>query len=177
MSKQEAAIIFFVLVIIFSGTAFWAQYSKGVLGSKVAVTPSINLTPTDIGLAMPTSTQPMKQEDVTELKIIDVKVGTGVEVTQGDTVAMHYRGVLTDGSEFDSSYKRGKPFETAIGVGQVIKGWDEGVPGMKVGGKRKLIIPPDKGYGPQGVPGAIPPNATLIFDVELVDVTPAQVED
>lgn len=113
---------------------------------------------------------PKTMDDVKELKIQDTKVGTGAAVVSGDTVIIHYAGTLTDGTEFDSSYKRGEPFETAIGVGKVIQGWDEGVVGMKVGGKRKLVIPPHMGYGEQGAGGVIPPNATLIFDVELVGI-------
>ncbi len=105
-----------------------------------------------------------------ELKIEDIKEGTGSAVKSGDTISINYRGTLPDGTEFDSSYKRGTPFETQIGVGQVIKGWDEGVVGMKVGGKRKLTIPPDKAYGPNGIPGSIPPNATLLFEVELMGI-------
>lgn len=104
------------------------------------------------------------------LKIEDLKIGTGEEVKSGDMVSMHYKGTLEDGTEFDSSYKRGQPFQTKIGVGQVIQGWDKGVPGMKVEGKRKFIIPPALGYGASGIPGAIPPNATLIFEVELVGI-------
>ncbi|KAJ1845115.1 Fork head 1 [Coemansia sp. RSA 2703] len=88
----------------------------------------------------------------------------------GDTVTMHYDGKLENGNTFDSSYKRGKPFICKIGVGQLIKGWDEGVPKMSLGEKAKLTITPDFGYGARGVPGVIPPNATLIFDVELLKI-------
>ena len=102
-------------------------------------------------------------------KVQDVVVGEGKEVKSGDTVVMHYTGTLEDGTKFDSSVDRGKPYETQIGVGRVIKGWDEGVPGMKVGGKRKLTIPADMGYGATGQ-GSIPPNATLLFDVELLKI-------
>jgi len=104
------------------------------------------------------------------LEIKDVVVGKGPEAKSGDTVKVHYTGTLTDGKEFDSSRKRNEPFQFTLGQGMVIKGWDEGVAGMKVGGKRKLTIPPSKAYGPRGVPGAIPPNSTLIFDVELVEI-------
>jgi FKBP-type peptidyl-prolyl cis-trans isomerase len=104
-----------------------------------------------------------------ELKIEDITVGDGQEVKSGDTVEINYTGTLTDGTKFDSSYDRGKPFETKIGVGQVIEGWDKGVVGMKVGGKRKLTIPPSMGYGDQSA-GSIPPNSTLIFEVELLGI-------
>lgn len=100
------------------------------------------------------------------LKIEDQKVGTGAAVKSGDTVAINYTGTLTNGKKFDSSYDRNEPFTTQIGVGQVIKGWDEGVVGMKVGGKRKLTIPPSLGYGDQAMPG-IPANSTLVFEVQL----------
>ncbi|MDO8964938.1 MAG: FKBP-type peptidyl-prolyl cis-trans isomerase [Coriobacteriia bacterium] len=101
----------------------------------------------------------------------DLKVGTGAEAVKGKTVSVHYTGWLTDGTKFDSSVDRGQPFEFALGQGQVISGWDEGVAGMKVGGKRKLTIPPAMGYGEQGAGnGAIPPGATLVFDVELLGV-------
>ena len=105
------------------------------------------------------------------LKIEDVKVGNGAEAVAGKTVVVHYTGTLTDGKKFDSSVDRNQPFDFPLGQGRVIKGWDEGVAGMKVGGKRKLTIPPELGYGPTGTPGGpIPPNATLLFDVELLDV-------
>ncbi|ARN83611.1 peptidylprolyl isomerase [Methylocystis bryophila] len=108
------------------------------------------------------------------LKNIDTKVGTGAEPKTGQTVTVHYTGWLYEngakGKKFDSSKDRGQPFQFKIGVGQVIPGWDEGVSTMKVGGKRTLIIPPDLGYGARGAGGVIPPNATLLFDVELLDV-------
>jgi FKBP-type peptidyl-prolyl cis-trans isomerase FkpA len=104
------------------------------------------------------------------LKFTDDQVGTGAEALAGKTVSVHYTGWLTDGTKFDSSKDRGQPFSFPLGAGRVIKGWDEGVAGMKVGGKRTLVIPPDLGYGARGAPGAIPPNATLKFEVELLDV-------
>jgi hypothetical protein len=103
------------------------------------------------------------------LRITDLVVGEGAEAVSGQTVVVHYRGTLTDGREFDSSYGRG-PFRFPLGGGRVIQGWDEGVAGMKVGGKRKLVIPPDLGYGSRGAGGVIPPDATLIFEVELLQV-------
>lgn len=109
-------------------------------------------------------------DDSQELKIEDLKEGTGPEVKEGDTVIMHYTGWLEDGTKFDSSHDRKQPFETPIGVGYVIKGWDMGVPGMKVGGKRKLTIPYHLGYGKYGVDPLIPGFATLIFEVELLKI-------
>jgi peptidylprolyl isomerase len=104
------------------------------------------------------------------LKYVDVVVGKGAAPTAGKTVKVHYTGTLENGKKFDSSVDRNEPFSFTIGVGQVIKGWDEGVMTMKVGGKRKLIIPANLGYGARGAGGDIPPNATLLFDVELLDV-------
>jgi FKBP-type peptidyl-prolyl cis-trans isomerase len=104
------------------------------------------------------------------LEYWDIKVGTGAVAQTGHKVKVDYTGWLTNGKKFDSSVGTGRPFDFMLGAGQVIKGWDEGVAGMKVGGKRQLRIPPDLAYGPKGYPGAIPPNATLIFDVQLVDV-------
>src|SRR3989475_451762 len=104
------------------------------------------------------------------LKFEDEVVGTGESPQQGKPVRVHYTGRLTNGKKFDSSVDRGQPFTFTIGVGQVIKGWDEGVATMKVGGKRQLMIPPSLGYGARGAPPTIPPNADLIFDVELLGV-------
>ena len=112
-----------------------------------------------------------------ELQISDITIGEGAEATAGQKVSVHYTGWLYDenaedkhGEKFDSSVDRGQPFDFPLGAGRVIPGWDQGVAGMKVGGKRTLVIPPDMGYGARGAGGVIPPNATLVFDVELLGV-------
>ena len=104
------------------------------------------------------------------LEYIEVEAGRGTQATAGKTVSVHYEGKLPDGKVFDSSFKRGTPIEFQLGVGQVIKGWDEGIALMKVGGKATLTIPSELGYGERGAGGVIPPNATLIFDVELIAI-------
>jgi peptidylprolyl isomerase len=122
-----------------------------------------------------TSTKPVVEvpdgAPPTELETTDLVEGDGAEAKEGDTVSMQYVGVnYSDGSEFDSSWETGQPFEFELGAGGVIPGWDEGIPGMKVGGRRELVIPPDLGYGPTGQPPDIGPNETLVFIVDLVDV-------
>jgi FKBP-type peptidyl-prolyl cis-trans isomerase len=116
-------------------------------------------------------------DNITSLQISNGKAGTGAEATSGKTVTVHYTGWLYDpktadhhGTKFDSSKDHGEPFSFKLGAGQVIRGWDQGVAGMKVGGTRTLVIPSELGYGARGAGGAIPPNATLVFDVELLDV-------
>ncbi|WP_215778236.1 MULTISPECIES: FKBP-type peptidyl-prolyl cis-trans isomerase [unclassified Paludibacterium] len=106
----------------------------------------------------------------TELIIEDITVGEGAEATPGKEVTVHYTGWLTDGKKFDSSKDRFQPFSFPLGAGHVIKGWDQGVAGMKVGGVRKLTIPPELGYGARGAGGVIPPNAVLVFEVELLKI-------
>lgn len=145
-----------ILVIVIVGLYFFLSKPPGSQ-KTIQTNPQLQITPT--------TTQSMEK-----LKIEDITIGTGQEAKSGDTVVMNYLGTLVDGTKFDSSYDRQQTFETKIGVGQVIKGWDEGVPGMKVGGKRKLTIPPELGYGASGAGNVIPPNATLVFEVELVGI-------
>jgi FKBP-type peptidyl-prolyl cis-trans isomerase FkpA len=133
--------------------------------------------PKPIGVPGPMTTTPPPAADLTQLTIKELTPGSGKEAVSGKPVLVHYTGWLYDaaapdlkGKQFDSSRTRGTPFGFTPGAGQVIKGWDQGVPGMKVGGKRLLIIPPSMGYGDRGAGGVIPPNAVLVFDVELMDV-------
>lgn len=143
-----------VLILLFLAIELFITISPGEMRW---VDPNIKPTPA-------TSAQKGK------LEIKDTTIGAGEAAKKGDIVVVQYTGKLTNGKVFDSSYEKNQPFETKIGVGQVIKGWDEGIPGMRIGGKRVLTIPPDLGYGTQGAPPAIPPNSTLIFEVELVDI-------
>lgn len=142
MTNKVFAVIIFILVALFG---YWFVFANSKPVSKT-------------------------MQKFTELKIEDILVGTGAEVKSGDTVVMHYTGTLVDGTKFDSSLDRGQPFETQIGVGRVIKGWDQGVPGMKVGGKRKLFIPSALAYGERGAGALIGPNTDLIFSVELLEI-------
>jgi FKBP-type peptidyl-prolyl cis-trans isomerase len=149
------------------GTPILSPYmsSQPALETGIGTTTtSTNTSPTPMDLAL-NPAEPLP----TELTIIDQVVGTGAEAVPGSTVTVHYTGALPDGTVFDSSVGRGA-FSFPLGAGKVIKGWDQGVAGMKVGGKRKLIIPPGLAYGDQAVGGIIPANATLVFEVELVSV-------
>lgn len=147
-----------------------AGVPRSVAASTVAdSTPAPAVTNTDI---TPSAVNNATATRTTSsgLKIQDLVVGTGAVAKSGENVTVHYRGTLTDGTQFDASYDRGEPFSFDLGAGQVIRGWDEGVVGMRVGGKRKLTIPPSLGYGASGAGGVIPPNATLVFEVELLKV-------
>ena len=153
-------------------TALATQACSKLTEPPSAKTQPAPVTTTQSAKAQPTQTaKPKAPEPEGKLEIEDLVVGKGKEAKSGDKVKVHYVGTLADGKEFDSSKKHGKPFEFQLGKGNVIKGWDQGVVGMKVGGKRKLTIPPSLAYGARGVPGAIPPNATLTFEVELLGVT------
>jgi len=121
--------------------------------------------------ASPTKVTGAAKTTSSGLQYWDIKVGTGATAVKGKSVRVHYTGWFTNGKKFDSSVDRGQPFVFSLGAGEVIQGWDQGVAGMRVGGKRQLKIPPALGYGARGYPGAIPPNATLIFDVELLGIS------
>jgi FKBP-type peptidyl-prolyl cis-trans isomerase len=132
----------------------------------VFLLPACNNTPPEPEVRVSERKAPVKDE----FKAEDVAVGSGAEALAGSTVKVHYTGTLKNGTKFDSSRDRNEPFEFTLGKGMVIQGWDKGVVGMKVGGKRKLTIPSELGYGDKGSPPKIPPKATLLFDVELVEV-------
>ena len=143
-------------------------------GAAVALVLVSLIAPSPVAFAASDGASGKMSELPSGLKYTDTTVGTGTEATKGHKVSVHYTGWLykdgAKGAKFDSSLDRGQPFAFALGGGQVIRGWDEGVDGMKVGGKRTLIIPPELGYGARGAGGVIPPNATLMFDVELLGV-------
>ncbi|HEX5774965.1 MAG TPA: FKBP-type peptidyl-prolyl cis-trans isomerase [Candidatus Paceibacterota bacterium] len=154
-----ALAVVLALAFLFFGPALFSPFGAGA-PATLDQNAMITMDTTQSGEPLPTT-----------LTVTDEVVGTGAEATVGSTVSVQYVGMLPDGTVFDASANHGgQPFTFSLGGGQVIPGWDQGLVGMKVGGKRQLVIPPDMAYGANGVPGAIPPNATLIFDVELVEV-------
>lgn len=172
MFKNLVPFLIVITVIIIGAAGVYFIMNSKSPNSNLNLQANQNVVENNAPTSTPTPTpQIISSQTLSDgLKIDDEKIGTGSAVKTGDTIEINYIGTLENGHKFDSSYDRGVPFETQIGVGQVIKGWDEGVLGMQVGGKRRLIIPPALGYGQQGVSGAIPPNSTLIFEVELVGI-------
>jgi len=160
-------IFIYLIVVMLVGAAAWLFWQKArkasdtsvLTGPEATATPVVAESGSDNWIKLPSG-----------LQILDVVVGPGQEARQGDAVTAHYSGTLENGTKFDSSYDRGQPFSFVLGTGMVIKGWDLGIVGMKVGGKRKLIIPADLAYGDREMGGVIPANSTLLFDVELVGV-------
>jgi peptidylprolyl isomerase len=176
MSKNIMPLLIVLVVVGIGITGIFLLSNQKSQTPDLNVNPNSILQPTSAIISTPvpqvTGEQNMDNVITKEngLKIQDITVGNGAEVKSGDKVTVNYLGTLENGTKFDSSYDRGTPFTTQIGVGQVIQGWDEGIVGMKVGGKRKLIIPASLGYGDQQA-GDIPPGSTLIFEVELLNVT------
>lgn len=172
MSRNYLILMVLVLAAIAGG--YYLSNSPGSAKQLGTNTRDADLSavPTGSGSATISTAgaEPEKAKNMDGLKIEDITVGTGEAAVAGRVVTVNYLGTLTNGSKFDSSYDRNEPFSFTLGAGEVIKGWDEGVAGMKVGGKRKLTIPPELGYGAAGAGGVIPPNATLIFEVELLKV-------
>jgi peptidylprolyl isomerase len=179
MTKNFITGIIFIAVVLGLGALFIAQQTsqKNPLDNKItsSATPAPTPTPT---IQITQTPQPAEQNSSQSgtmvtmsdgLQTQDLTVGNGKEAKAGDTVTVNYLGTLENGTKFDSSYDRNQPFTTQIGVGAVIKGWDEGIPGMKIGGKRKLIVPAQLGYGAQSA-GTIPPNSVLVFEVELLGI-------
>ncbi len=166
----SVAFIAVFVVVLFVGQVGSKQNTA--IADQITSTPPAPtiLTENNILIASDTMSDANVVTTPSGLKYVELKEGTGATPERGQTVEVHYIGTLEDGTKFDSSRDRGQPFKFKIGVGQVIKGWDEGLSTMKVGGRRNLIIPPELGYGSRGAGGVIPPNATLLFDVELLGV-------
>lgn len=163
--------VMLVCVLVLVLTQFTGQQNSAIADELTPV-PTMSATVTDNNNLIASNTMSDAKPETTPsgLKYSELKEGTGATPKKGQTVVVHYTGTLEDGTKFDSSRDRKQPFSFKLGEGQVIKGWDEGLSTMKVGGRRQLIIPPDLGYGARGAGGVIPPNATLIFDVELLKI-------
>lgn len=172
-SKLVSAIVVIVVILAFAlGLVYLFTRNKNLVSGEATNQSPVaqSLSEAQNTNAAQTATNMPQASNTNGLKIEDEKVGTGTEAVAGKSVTVNYVGTLLDGTKFDSSYDRNQPFTFNLGAGEVIKGWDQGVAGMKIGGKRKLTIPADLGYGAAGAPPVIPPNATLVFEVELLEV-------
>jgi len=168
--KKDIIIVVIILIIIIGG--IWLIFNNSVTKQEIVIPDDqIIIDKEKIQLQDQGVKAEVSQDyEIQGMKIEVLKQGSGQEAKNNDTVAVHYTGTLENGTKFDSSLDRGQPFEFTLGIGQVIQGWDKGVLGMKIGEKRKLTIPPEMGYGARGAGGVIPPNATLIFEVELLGI-------
>ena len=160
---------FMAVVVLVVGLGLLAIVAAACGGSDEESSPTSSASST-LAPATPPAVSGQPTTTASGLQYIDIKVGDGATPQTGQTVVVQYTGWLADGTKFDSSLDRGQPLSFAIGTGKVIKGWDEGLATMKVGGQRRLIIPPELGYGANGYPGVIPANAQIIFDVELLEI-------
>ena len=170
-SDNRAYYVGLITIVVIGGIFIYSKYGKSFMDNQNSQDTQSQLSQNLQGsTGSPISTSSSASvNNATELITEDVVIGTGDEAKQGDSVSVHYTGTFTDGNKFDSSVDRGTPFNFTLGAGNVIKGWDLGVVGMKVGGKRKLTIPPSLAYGDQAT-GPIPANSTLIFEVELLEI-------
>lgn len=173
ISAGVFAVFGLLLIISIVFTSFTKSEAVAANVETPAITNTAPTTPEGRLFAMNTEENSVENVVTTPsgLKYVDIKEGVGASPQSGQTVVVHYTGTLEDGTKFDSSRDRNQPFSFKLGAGRVIKGWDEGIATMKVGGRRRLIIPPELGYGARGAGGVIPPNATLIFDVELLRIS------
>lgn len=165
MSKS---VYIFTILLIFVSIAVWFVVQKTKEVNEVTETPTPTAVPTLSPTPEDSASKPIKYSN--GLVVQDVVIGSGKTAESGDTLNAHYVGALENGTVFDNSYDRGQPLQFVLGSGQLIQGWELGLVGMKEGGKRRLIIPPELGYGARGAGKAIPPNATLLFEIELVSV-------
>ena len=181
MSANEKMVIigFFVVIVLIAAVVWYQENKKKIEYIPVKEPTVIANTPiptASLGIgsvqptAQPTAQPTLDLKNIKELMLQDIKEGTGEAVITGKKVTVNYNGYLIDGTKFDSSYDKGTPFTFSLGSGEVIKGWDQGVVGMKIGGMRRLIIPSTLGYAEKGAGDVIPPNATLVFEIELLKI-------